>query len=186
MTVMQASADSARIAVDRLLFWVIALSSAAFVLILVLAAYWDRTIIWLHLFQSLQYVAIVGSAARRNRWAYLLGMSVAAFWIYVGAFVTDFVESGLQSLEIGIRSGVLTKPDQVIAVFAAASQLLLMLACLGAYLRFRIHPIRDWLRASASLVFAVGYLLACFAFFQPRYLAMVPRLAHPHAWSSST
>ena len=167
---------------SRFLFWAIALSSATFVFILALAAYWDHTIIWLHLFQSFQYATIVALAARRNLWGYLFGIAVAAFWIYIAAFVTNFVQSGLQNLEITVRTGVVTKPDQLIAVVAFASQLALLLACAAGYLRIALRPGSDWIRFLVSAGGAVSYLIVSFAVFQPRYLAMVPRLLHPHGF----
>jgi hypothetical protein len=166
--------------VDGLLFWVIAVSSAAFVLILALAAYWDHTIIWLHLFQSFQYLAIVLLAARANRWAYLVGIAVGAFWTYVGTFVTNFVESGFENLGLTLRTGVLTRADQIIAVFALTSQLIIILACLIAYFRLNRRKSSDWLRFVVAIAAAISYLIASFALFQPRYLGMVPKLLHPH------
>ena len=167
-------------AVDRLLFWAIALSSAAFIAILALAAYWDHTIIWLHLFQSFQYVAIIALAARENRWAYLWGIAIGAFWIYIGTFVTNFVESGFQNLVLTLHTGVVSRADQMIAVFAVASQLIIVAACLIAYFRLRRRPSSDWIRFVAAVAAAVSYLIASFALFQPRYLAMLPKLLHPH------
>jgi len=167
---------------NRLLFWAIALSSATFVFILALAAYWDHTIIWLHLFQSFQYAAIVALAARRNLWGYLFGIAVAAFWIYIAAFVTNFVQSGFENLNITLRTAVVTRPDQLIAVLAFVSQLTLLFACAMGYLRLAVRPASDWIRFLASIVGAVAYLIVSFAVFQPRYLAMVPRLLHPHGF----
>lgn len=165
---------------DRFLFWVIAASNAGFIAILALAAYGDHTIIWLHLFQSFQNVAIVALAARGNRWGYFLGIATAALWIYIATFISNFVESGFVNLALSLHAGSLVNADQVIAVPAFVFQLVLMLACMAAYLRLASRPASDWFRFLVSLIAAVAYLLACFAVFQPRYLAMVPRLLHPH------
>jgi hypothetical protein len=165
---------------DRIIFWAIALSNAGFVAILALAAYWDHTIIWLHLFQSFQNVAIVVLAARHNRWAYFLGITSAAFWIYLTTFITNFSESGFVNLALSLHSGTLTRADQIIAVPAVAFQLALILTCLIAYLRLAARPASDWLRFLGSLIGVVAYLIASIAVLQPRYLAMVPRLLHPH------
>jgi len=170
----------AAIATDAVLFWLIALSSIAFIAILALAAYWDHTIIWLHLFQSFQYVAIVALAARCNRWGYFFGISVAAIWIYIASFVGNFVEGGFENLGLSIQAGAFIKPDQLIAVPAFLCQLVLLLACIMGYLRLAARPAFDVPRMLISLVGGLIYLLFCFALFQPRYLAMVPRLFHPH------
>lgn len=167
---------------DRILFSLIALSCAGFVVILGIAAYWDHTIIWLHLFQSFQSVAIVALAARRNRWGYLFGIGTAAFWIYATTFISNFAESGFVNLARSIRSGALVAPDQLIAVPAFLFQLALLVTCIIAYLRLAKRPASDWLRLLVSVAGAIAYLLASFALFQPRYLAMAPRLLHPHGF----
>jgi hypothetical protein len=167
---------------DRALFWAIALSSAGFIAILALAAYWDHTIIWLHLFQSFQNVAIVTLAARRNRWGYFFGIATAALWIYIATFISNFVESGFVNLALSFDAGALIRADQVIAVPAFVFQLVLMLTCAIGYLRLVSRPASDWFRFLSSLIGALAYLLACFAVFQPRYLTMVPRLLHPHGF----
>jgi hypothetical protein len=180
MTVSRAGDLSGTSGPDRLLLWLVALSCAGFVFILGLAAYWDHTIIWLHLFQSFQSVAIVALAARRNRWGYFFGIGTAAFWIYAATFISNFAESGFVNLARSIRSGGLVAADQVIAVPAFLFQLILLITCIIAYFRLARRPASDWLRLLVSVAGAIAYLLASFALFQPRYLAMVPRLLHPH------
>jgi hypothetical protein len=165
---------------DRLLFWTIAVTSAGFVFILALSAFFDHSIIVLHFFQALQYLVIVALAARANRWGYFIGISVSAFWDYGGMFVNSFVESGWRALMTSIHSGVLAKPDQIIAVFAFGFHLLLVVAAAVAYFRLERRYASDWGRLAASFAGAIGYFIAIVALFQPRYLVMVPRLLHPH------
>jgi hypothetical protein len=167
-------------AVDRLLFWTIAVASTGVVLILGLAAFFDHSIIVLHAFQALQYLLIIALTARRNRWGYFIALAVGAFWDYLVLFVNSFAASGWRALMATIHSGVLTKPDQIIAVFAFAFHLILIAAALAAYLRLPRRPAGDWGRLAASLAGAVCYFTAIVAAFQPRYLVMVPRLIHPH------
>ena len=81
-------------AVDRLLFWTIAVASAGFVFILGMAAFFDHSIIVLHIFQALQYLVIVALAARGNRLGYFMAIAVGAFWDYLVLFVNGFVASG--------------------------------------------------------------------------------------------
>jgi hypothetical protein len=180
MTATHDGGASVTTSVDRVLFWAIALSNAGFVAILALAAYWDHTIIWLHLFQSFQNVAIAVLAARRNRWGYFIGIASAAFWIYFATFISNFVESGFANLALSLHAGTIVGADQIIAVPAFIFQLVLILTCLIAYLRLSARPASDWLRFLGSIVGVVAYLIASMAVFQPRYLVMVPRLLHPH------
>ena len=165
---------------DRLLFWTIAFASAGFVFILALAAFFDHSIIVLHFFQALQYLAIVALAARANRWGYFIAIAVGAFWDYLATLVNSFVESGWRALMASIHSGVLSKPDQIIAVFAFGFHLLLVIAAAVAYFRLERRYTSDWARLAASFAGAIGYFIAIVALFQPRYLVMVPRILHPH------
>jgi hypothetical protein len=166
---------------DRFLFWMIAAGSADFVFILALSAYFDHSIIVLHFFQALQYLAIVALAARGNRWGYFIAIAVSAFWNYGATFVNSFVESGWRALMTSVHSGVLTKPDQIIAVFALGFHLLIIIAAAAAYFRLERRYASDWGRLAASFAGAVGYFIGIVALFQPRYLVMVPRLLHPHS-----
>jgi hypothetical protein len=165
----------------RGLFACICLSCLGFVAILALAAYWDRSIVWLHLFQALQYVAVIALAARESRWGYFLGISIATFWNYLILFVNGFFRSGMRALLASIDQGAIVRPDQMIAVFAFLLHLVLIGACVAAYWRLRRRTADDAGRLIAAFVGSVAYFIGIIALFQPLYLAMVPHLLHPHA-----
>jgi hypothetical protein len=160
--------------------WAIYLSSAGFIVILALAALWDHSIAWLHLFQALMYVAVIWFAARSSRWGYFLGISIAAFWNYGALFVNNFFRSGLRALEASFQTGALTRPDQMIAVFAVLMHLVLIAACLLAYLRLERRSAGDLARFAAAFLVSTAYFAASMALFQPRYLSLFPRMLHPH------
>jgi hypothetical protein len=168
--------------VDRLLVWTIAAGCAGFIFILVISALWDHSIILLHAFQSLQYLVVVALAARRNRWGYFIGIAVAGLWDYGGLFVNSFVASGWRALSTTIETGVLTKPDQIIAVFGFTFHLMIIVACALAYLRLANRKPADGIRLLVSFAGAIGYFYAIIALFQPRYLSFFSRLLHPHGF----
>jgi len=56
--------------------------AAAFVVILGIAAYWDRTIRVLHVFESLPYVVAAVLSLRRHKSGYVLGAASGAFWLW--------------------------------------------------------------------------------------------------------
>ncbi len=159
----------------------IVVAATGFIAILALSAAFDHTIIWLHVFQALMYLAVIALVLRGNRLGYFLGAAIAGFWNYTNLFVTNFFANGLRALSHLISTGQLIHPDQLIAVAAVA----LHFVMLGAGLTMIIRTSRggagaDLLRFLAVFVIANGYFIACVALFQPRYLAILPHLLHPH------
>jgi hypothetical protein len=116
---------------DPIIFRWILLSCCGFLSILAIAAWWDPSIRWLHLFEALPYVAVIALAARTNRWAYALGVATAVFWTYSAAFVTNFFESGMRALNASIHDWAVSRADQIIAVPGVIFQLSLITACAG-------------------------------------------------------
>jgi hypothetical protein len=55
---------------DRWIYRAIVSSCVLFIFILALAAVFDPTIRWLHLFQALIYVAVILLARERSAWGY--------------------------------------------------------------------------------------------------------------------
>src|ERR1700749_2127825 len=83
----------------------IAAAAAGFIAILAISAYWDHSIVWLHTFQSLMYVATIVLVLRHQRAGYFLGFSIAAFWNYCQFFVTSFLHAGLEQTSILFHTG---------------------------------------------------------------------------------
>jgi hypothetical protein len=78
--------------------WLILIGGSIFVVVLVLSAFWEADIRWLHFFQAWMYIATIVLSLRGNRWGYFIGFSVGGFWDYVNVFVTTFLRNGLQVL----------------------------------------------------------------------------------------
>jgi hypothetical protein len=155
--------------------------AAVFVFILWLSAYFDASIRWLHFFQAWMYIVAVVIGLRRNRWGYFIGISAAGFWDYANLFVTTFFKNGLIELARWIETGRLARADQFIAVPAWIGNLLVFSGCLWAYWRLRQRSAADGLRFLAAFAITTGFFALIIAIFQPRYLALFPRLLHPHA-----
>jgi hypothetical protein len=152
-----------------------------FIAILALAAVFDHSIIWLHAFQALMYVAVIALVLARNRLGYFLGLSIAGFWNYLNLFVTNFFVSGLNELKALIATGKLSKPDQLIAVAAVTFHVLMIAGCLILMIRTWRKTGPDLLRLVATFVASTAYFVAIVALLQPRYLSLFPRALHPHA-----
>jgi hypothetical protein len=160
--------------------WTIYVGCVGFIAILAISAVFDHSIIWLHVFQALMYVAVIGLIARDNRWGAFLGVSIASFWNYGALFVNSFFRSGLRAIHQSLAEGRLVHPDQIIAVGAVAFHILVIGGCVVAYLRMPRRPGADAIGLVVAAIGSTAYFAAIMALFQPRYLTMFPRLLHPH------
>lgn len=158
----------------------VVVGAVGFIAILALSAVFDHTIIVLHAFQALMYLAVIGLISRRNRWGYFLGAAIAGFWNYTNLFVTSFFESGLRTLKHLVATGQLTHPDQLVAVAAVAFHVLMIAACLVRIVQTSRKASADLWTVLFALVGSTAYFAAIVALFQPRYLQLFPRLFHPH------
>ena len=160
--------------------WTITAGATLFVAVLLVAAYWDRDIRWLHFLQGWMYVAAVALSWRRSRWGYFIGFGAAALWNDLTLFVNSFLENGLEQAAMLLHSGHVARPDLFIAVPGWLGNLLVIVGCVWAYARL---PRKRWADAGRVLV-ATAATTAFFALAmyvsQPRYLAQFPRMLHPH------
>ena len=154
--------------------------AAGFIAVLAISAVFDHSIIVLHAFQALMYLAVIALVSRHSRWGYFLGAAIAAFWNYTNLFVTNFFESGLKTLQHLAATGQLTHPDQLVAVAAVAFHLLMIVACLIRIVQTSRKAADDLWAFLFALVGSTAYFAAIIALFQPRYLQIFPRLFHPH------
>jgi len=94
--------------------------------------------------------------------------------------VNNFFHSGRINLQTSISTGHLTHPDQIIAVPAVLVGFLLIVSCIWAYGRLPNKRLSDAVRFLTATVVTIGYFALIMALFQPRYLALFPRMLHPH------
>ncbi|HEY3950272.1 hypothetical protein [Phenylobacterium sp.] len=156
--------------------------AAGFILVLAVSAAFDRTIIVLHIFQALMYLAVIALVSRRNRWGYFLAVAIAGFWNYTNLFVTNFFVSGLRALEHLLTTGQLVHADQLVAVAAVFFHLVMIAAGVARIVQTSRKALADLGVFLFALVASTAYFAACMALFQPRYLQLFPRLLHPHGW----
>jgi hypothetical protein len=160
--------------------WLIITGGSAFIFVLALSAYWESDIRWLHFFQAWMYIATILLALRRNSWGYFIGISAAGLWMYANLFATTFFFNGLEQLSRWIQTGRLARADLLIAVPAWFSNLLVVIGCLIGYFLLRARPLRDAARFLLTFAITTGFFALDMAVFQPRYLALFPRMLHPH------
>lgn len=160
--------------------WLILVSACGFILVLGAAAYFEPDIRWLHFFQAWMYIATIVLAFRGNRWGYFIGISAAGLWNYTNLFATTFFFNGLQQLAQWAHTGHLGRADLLIAVPAWFSNLLVIAGCLWGYFRRPTKSLRDLGAFVVTFALTTGFFALDMALFQPRYLALFPRMLHPH------
>lgn len=169
--------ENTRLAVPE---WLLVIGACIFILILGVSAFWEADIRWLHFFQAWMYIAAIVLSLRRSKWGYFIGLSAAGLWDYANIFATTFFFNGLHELSQWIHTGRLNQPDQLIAVPAWFSNLLVILGCLWAYSRLPGKSPGDTLRLLFSFILTTGFFALDMALFQSRYLNLFPRMLHPH------
>ena len=160
----------------------ILIGAVVFILVLAVSAFFQADIRWLHFFQAWLYVITIVLSLRRNRWGYFVGFSAAGLWDYANLFATRFFFGGLEQLGQWARTGHLARPDQLIAVPAWFSNLLVVVGCVWAYARIPNKRASDLVRLPVAFALSTGFFAADMALFQPRYLVLFPRMLHPHLW----
>lgn len=160
--------------------WLIVIGASIFILILGISAFWEADIRWLHFFQAWMYLATMVLSLRRNKWGCFIGLSAAGLWDYANIFATTFFLNGMHELTQWIRTGHLNQPDQLIAVPAWFSNLLIILGCLWAYSQHQRKTLSDAGRFLIVFILTTAFFALDMALFQPRYLEIFPRMLHPH------
>ncbi len=150
--------------------------AAAFVVVLGIAAYWDRTIRVLHVFESLPYVMAAVLSLRRHKSGYMLGAAGGAFWLWMAGTLTTFVRNGFERVAMLLRTGHVDRPDILIAAPAACAAGGLVLFSLWGYSRTRNKSWRDAGLFLAAVGAVAVFFVATFVAFAPQYLGMFRRL----------
>jgi len=153
-----------------------AICAAAFVVVLLVSAYWDRSIRVLHVFESLPYIAAAILCLRRSKVGYALGAASGASWLWMAGFLTTFIRNGFQRLFMLYHRGGVDRLDLLIAVPAAIATGGLLLFSVAGYARLSHKSWRDLGLLAAALVGVLLFFILIFAAFAPRYLAMFQRL----------
>jgi hypothetical protein len=160
--------------------WLIDIGATIFIIVLAVSAFWEADIRWLHFFQAWMYVAAIALSARRNRWGYFIGLSAAGLWAYANLFVTNFFVSGLHWLGQWVATGHLAHADQIIAVLAWFSNVLVVIGSVWGYSRLPAKSFADAGKVVLTFAITSGFFALAMALFQPRYLGIFPRMLHPH------
>ena len=149
-----------------------AVCATAFIVILGIAAYWDRTIRVLHVFESLPYVMAAALCLRQRKLGYMVGAAAGAFWLWTAGTLTTFVRNGFERVPMLLRTGHVDRPDVFIAAPAALVTGGLVIFSVLGYSRLRNKSWTDLGLFVAATGVVAGFFVAIFAAFAPQYLSM--------------
>jgi hypothetical protein len=150
--------------------------AAAFVVILGIAAYWDRTIRVLHVFESLPFIVAALLSLRQHKFGYMLGGASGAFWLWTAGTLTTFVRNGFERVAMLLHTGHVDRADILIAAPAACVTGGLVFFSLWGYLRARNKTWSDLGLFVVATGAVAGFFVAIFAAFAPQYLGMFRHL----------
>src|SRR5438046_7391435 len=142
-----------------------AVNAAAFIVILGIAACWDRTIRVLHGFESLPYVVAAALCLRQRKFGYMLGAAAGAFWLWTAGTLTTFVRNGFERVPMLLRTGHVDRPDILIAAPAALVTGGLVVFSLWGYLRLRNKSWSDLGLFVAAMALVAGFFIGLFVAF---------------------
>lgn len=148
-----------------------------FIFALAVSAVFDPRIRLLHILQALIYIGVVVSTRRNSAWGFGAGFVISAFWNYINLFVTNFVRSGLAQLASLVQTGHANRPDQLIALIAAAGHFLLMAGCLAGFLRARPR-LPQYAQFAAGGILSIAYFLTIILTTGRQYIGLMKRVFH--------
>lgn len=146
--------------------------ATSFIIVLGVAAYWDRTIRVLHVFEALPYAAAAVLCLRQRKLGYMVGAGAGAFWLWTAGTLTTFIRNGIERVAMLVRTGHVDRLDILIAVPAALAAAGLVIFSLWGYSRLRDKSWRDLGLFVAVTTLVAGFFVAIFAVFAPRYIGM--------------
>jgi hypothetical protein len=151
--------------------------AAFFIFALVVSAIFDPTIRVLHTLQALIYVVVIVLVRRGSPWGFGAGFTIALFWNYTNLFVTTFIAAGLHQLAELLRTGRLSRPDLLIAVFAGAGHFLMIVGYLVCFLRLKPKR-RQGAEFLTAGVLAVAYFVLIIWMTGPQYIPLIKKVFH--------
>lgn len=147
-------------------------SASIFITVLQVSAYFDKSIITLHIAESLPYIIGPALCLRHSKLGYALTFASGVFWLWCGVLLTTFVRNGFEQLIKVIQTGILERIDIVIAVPAAIGTAGLATFSLIGYFRLGNKTPKDAVLFLLMLFLVALFFLAIFKIFAPVYLQM--------------
>src|SRR5215813_1917601 len=150
----------------------IVLCAALFVVVLLIAAYFDPSILVLHVFEALPYLIGAGLCLRRKKFGYMLAGVSGGFWLWTASFLTTFVRNGFERVAMLVRTGAVDRVDILIAAPAAIFAAGLVLFSTLGYARLRNRSSKDLALLVGAIMIVPAFFVLIFAVFAPQYLGM--------------
>ena len=136
----------------------ILLGSVLFIFALTVSAIIVPRLRLLHLLQALIYVAVIVLTRRNSAWGFGAGAIIATAWNCLNLFVTHLIQAGAGQLWSLLRTGHVSRPDTLMVMVGGVAHLLLIIACLTAFLRLP-RSMKGWGQFVAGGLLSLLYLV---------------------------
>jgi len=136
----------------------ILLGSVLFIFALTVSAIIVPRLRLLHLLQALIYVAVIVLTRRNSAWGFGAGAIIATAWNCLNLFVTHLIQAGAGQLWSLLRTGHVSRPDTLMVMVGGVAHLLLIIACLTAFLRLP-RSMKRWGQFVAGGLLSLLYLV---------------------------
>jgi len=150
----------------------IGLSAALFVVVLMVSAWFDRSIRVLHVFEAIPYLLAPWLCQRKPKAGYTLAFASGAFWIWTAGFLTTFIQNGFERVVMFIQTGAVDRLDILLAVPGFIGTLGMVFFSLIGYWRLDNKRWKDFLLLISMILLVFLFFLLIFAVFTPLYLGM--------------
>jgi len=157
---------------SRLSNLAILLSACLFVIVLIVSAWFDRSIRVLHAFEALPFLVSPWLCHRRPKLGYMLAFVCGAFWIWTAGFLTTFIRNGFERVIIFIQAGTVDRPDILLAVPGFIGTFGLVVFSLIGYWKLDNKDRKDFLILIVMFAAVFLFFVLIFALFMPQYLGM--------------
>jgi hypothetical protein len=153
--------------------WLIISSAGVFIVILMIAAVFDPSIRVLHVFEALIYIVVIIGATKESPSMYGAGCFMASFWNWTNLAHTTFIANGFRELRRLVETGTIRRPDQFIAIIAAAAHFILIAGCIAGLIKLKPRNSLVFGKFLVGGIATILYFVAIIVIFGPQYIPLM-------------
>src|SRR5271155_5085309 len=153
----------------------ISIGVGLFLLALALSVVFVPQLLYLHLLQSLIYVAVLVLTQRNSPWGYGIGVIVPTAWNCLNLFVTHLFQKGAAQFSslvhtgqfwLLLRTGQVSHPETMTVTVGGAAHFLIIGTCVAGFLHLRPRG-KQWAKFFGGGILALAYFALIIAIAAP-------------------